>query len=187
MQREDHTIIYWLHKALSVDYWNFYGRARRREFWSVILLQAIACTVFATLHFLYFRFEAEFFAALIFYVLAYVYAALTAVPTITVHVRRLHDAGKSGWWHPAGISFISNIVVGSIGIVVLFIYGLIKLLFDNESRPFKSSILDDLTTVISYIVLFIWGLIILGGIIFLFFDSEKGTNRFGENPKANDS
>ena len=174
MQKGENNIISWLYKALCTDYWNFSGRARRREFWYVIFLQAFVGVVCTTLHYAYFRFVNEFFVSLSFYGIAYVYLLLTIIPTISVHVRRLHDAGKTGWWHPAGISFILNITFGLFLIVVVFIYGLVVLLFYQGKAPFESDIIDMFFHIISFIVaLILFGSIIVG-ITFLFFDSERG-------------
>ncbi|PIA82071.1 hypothetical protein BFR04_12275 [Gaetbulibacter sp. 4G1] len=185
MSGEDNNIGYWLHKAFYVDYWNFNGRSRRKEFWSVILLQILIGSIFTALHYFYFNLEKDFYIKFPFYVLVFVYTLITLVPTVTVHVRRLHDVGKTGWWHPAGISFIFNIILGIIIILIIFIYGLIVLLFYNGNPPFDSDIIHSLAEILSYFIAIFLFLSILTGIVFLFSDSEKGSNKWGENPKKN--
>ncbi len=183
MPEEDNNIGYWLYKALYIDYWNFYGRARRREFWSVILFQILIGSIFTTLHYLYFRLQNEFYIQFIFYVFVFIYTAITIVPTVTVHVRRLHDSGRTGWWHPAGISFILNMVIGVFAIAIILIYSLVVLLFYDGNISSDSGITDNLIEILSYIVAFLWSASIFLGVVFLFFDSEKEPNKWGENPK----
>ena len=185
MPSEDKNLGYWLYKALYIDYWNFYNRSRRKEFWSVILLQSLISVIFTVLHYLYFRSQNEFYIQFIFYGLFFVYAIITIVPTVTVHVRRLHDTGRTGWWHPLGISFILNIITGVLAISIVFIYGLFVLLYYKGNAPFDSSTIDTLIEIVSYVVIFFWSASILLSIIFLFFDSENRTNKWGNNPKRN--
>lgn len=183
MLNEDHNISYWLHKALYVDYWNLHDRSRRKEFGSVILLQTFIGSIFTALYYFRFRFEDEFYTLFAFYGLVFVYALVTIVPTIAVHIRRLHDVGKTGWWHPLGLSFIFNITIGIFVIPIVIIYGLFILLFYNGSTPFDSDTINSLTDMVSYVIIFIWSGCVLTGVAFLFFDSEKGPNKWGENPK----
>ncbi len=185
MPKQENDVVYYLHKAFYIDYWNFTGRSRGREFWSVILLQVLILGVSLLLHYSYFSFKGEFYISFIFYLLVFIYFILTGVPTVTVHVRRLHDVGKSGWWHPIGISFILNIAMGIIGIPIALIYGLIVLLFFNGNPSFDTTVIDTLTEICTYAVAITWSFIILRGISFLFLNSETGANKWGENPKEN--
>lgn len=82
------------------QYFDFTGRARRKEFW-----------MFALFHFL-FLFTTTF---LVFYLTGdlyedtetnwvYVtiicsYLLLSIIPSVALTIRRLHDTGKSGWWY----------------------------------------------------------------------------------------
>ncbi|MGC6431603.1 MAG: DUF805 domain-containing protein [Jejuia sp.] len=185
MPKQENNIAYYLRKAFYIDYWNFNGRSRGKEFWSVIILQALVLGFSLILHYFYFSFKGEFYLRFIFYLLVFIYFMLTTVPTITVHVRRLHDAGKSGWWHPAGISFMFNIVIGMVSLIVLFIYGLIMLLFFDGNPTFDPSVIDTLKEIFSYAVAVTWSLSVLTGITFLYLNSASGSNKWGENPKEN--
>ena len=57
------------------------GRASRSEFWYHYLFFAIGAGITSLLH----------------PILYLVFALGLTIPTISVHVRRLHDIGKSGW------------------------------------------------------------------------------------------
>lgn len=71
--------------AFFKKYYSFKGRASRKEFWAVYLvsiLAAVAIIPFVT--------SKEVFIALI---------GIIFFPIIVaVHVRRLHDLDRSGWW-----------------------------------------------------------------------------------------
>lgn len=87
-------------KCLS-NYANLKGRARRKEFWSFILISGILQGLFVSIYSNIFGFGEsglEKLAKFIFF-----------VPTLAVAVRRLHDIGRSGWWliiFPTGIGTI---------------------------------------------------------------------------------
>ena len=72
----------WYIDVITNNYFNFYGRARRTEFWMYSLVHIIFLMITGMLH-------VSIFIA---------YAVLTIIPTIGVGIRRLHDSGKSGWW-----------------------------------------------------------------------------------------
>ena len=95
----------WFIKCVTTDYWNFSGRARRKEYWMFYAFNCIAAIVVGFIVGLFGLSEW----------LTYVYSCSIFVPSIAVGVRRLHDVGKSGWW-----MFISLIpLVGTIWLLVL--------------------------------------------------------------------
>jgi uncharacterized membrane protein YhaH (DUF805 family) len=73
-------------------YADFTGRARRREYWSFVLLTAI---VFAILYFVERRFDLTW-RAMGLPTLLFQLAIL--LPILAVGARRLHDTDRSGWW-----------------------------------------------------------------------------------------
>ena len=64
------------------NYFNFNGRARRKEFWGYLIVHVLVIL------FCYFIHNKIF----------YLYLILTLYPTLGVGIRRLHDTGRSGWW-----------------------------------------------------------------------------------------
>jgi uncharacterized membrane protein YhaH (DUF805 family) len=80
---------------------NFYGRARRKEFWSFVLLGAIFFVVMGTFDRVAFRFP----------VFCYIYSLLMLLPSFAVTVRRLHDIGRSGWYFPLWLIFVESFLV----------------------------------------------------------------------------
>ena len=73
----------------------FKGRSRRREYWLFSLFMAVVNYDIAVL-FLLIGLETGAFALLS--MLWNLVALVTAVPSVAVLVRRLHDVGKSGWY-----------------------------------------------------------------------------------------
>ena len=64
------------------NYFNFNGRARRKEFWSYFVVHVLVIL----------------FCYFIHNNILYLYLILTLCPTLGVGIRRLHDTGRSGWW-----------------------------------------------------------------------------------------
>ena len=86
-QEEDFGTVDWFFKCITSCYFNFSGRARRREFWSFMLVGLMV----------------GFFTAAtdsIFGISAVTYMVNGAllIPLFAVGTRRLHDIGLSGWW-----------------------------------------------------------------------------------------
>ena len=93
-----------------VQYFNFRGRSTRSEFWYFmlgwILLYLIVAAIDQTAVGPVLNLSDLPFYEFIPYSyvdqqvgwLTFLYRPLTAIPTIAVTVRRLHDAGKSGWY-----------------------------------------------------------------------------------------
>ncbi|AFC26436.1 DUF805 domain-containing protein [Saprospira grandis] len=68
----------------------FSGRARRKEYWMFVIINAVIQQVLSGVGIAIMG-EAGVFLGSIF-------ALVTLVPTIAVAVRRMHDVGKSGWF-----------------------------------------------------------------------------------------
>lgn len=76
------------------NYANFSGRARRAEFWFTQLFLTIAAAVTAAIDTALFLDSGLVELGGVF---GWIWLAVTVVPTISQTVRRLHDAGFSGW------------------------------------------------------------------------------------------
>lgn len=98
--------------AVFSDYATFPGRAPRQEYWYFILFQCVASMVLALLNHVL-----TGSASLSIWVLgiAAIYWIATALPTIAVTVRRLHDIGRGGGW----ICLMLIPVVGVIWLLIL--------------------------------------------------------------------
>lgn len=86
-------------------YATFSGRARRKEYWMFVLINAIVVMAISLIE----------YAAGTKGIIGYIYGLALIIPMIAVTVRRLHDIGKSGFWY-----FICLIpLIGSIWLLVL--------------------------------------------------------------------
>ena len=94
----------WYIKALK-NYFNFSGRARRKEFWMFFLFYLIFAVVAGALD--------GVLGTQGIIIAVYMLAML--IPSISAAVRRLHDTNRSGWWYL--ISFVP--VIGIILLVFL--------------------------------------------------------------------
>jgi uncharacterized membrane protein YhaH (DUF805 family) len=95
------------------DYFNFSGRARRKEYWYFVLFHALVL-LSGDLLFASFYNEDPAIGNALGVALA-LYFLLSIIPGIAVTVRRLHDIGKSGWWY-----FVGAIpVIGAIWMLIL--------------------------------------------------------------------
>ena len=89
----------WYLKVMRDNYSNFSGRARRKEYWMFVLVQAIVMIGLMILDsVLGLDFELQGIS------LGYGYLYLIGIivhfiPSLAVVVRRLHDVGKSGWFY----------------------------------------------------------------------------------------
>ena len=135
-------------------YWKFSGRANRTEFWTFFLgglFVSSILNVLASQPFI------GFFAALA----SAAWWIVTLVPTWTVAFRRLHDAGRSGWWITAPL----------IVMCALFILFPLSLFFSF------------FTFVALGPVCFITGVLFVIVLIFCALPGERKANRWGEPPE----
>ncbi|MFC2039592.1 DUF805 domain-containing protein [Chloroflexota bacterium] len=75
-------------------YADFYGRARRKEYWYFILFNFIIAFVLGLIEGLVGIFPGGEYS-----ILALIYGLAVFIPSIAVAIRRLHDTGRSGWWY----------------------------------------------------------------------------------------
>ncbi len=95
------------------NYVNFSGKATRTEFWFFVLFNFLIFVLFSIitdfLTYSIFPFLGEIINSLIF-----LFSLFLVIPSISIMVRRLNDAGISGW-------MVLLILIPFIGIIVLFI------------------------------------------------------------------
>lgn len=102
----------WYIKCLNSKYADFSGRASRSEYWYFTLFNYIGLIVAAFVGGLLSN------VSQVFSILGFLYALGTAIPSLAVGARRLHDTGRSGW-----LQLIAAIpIVGFIGAIVLLIF-----------------------------------------------------------------
>ena len=80
--------MHWYLKCLT-QYFDFEGRARRKEYWMFYLFHIIFYIALAVIDAIIFDGEVGIFSL--------IYSLLVIIPFWAVGVRRLHDTGRSGW------------------------------------------------------------------------------------------
>jgi uncharacterized membrane protein YhaH (DUF805 family) len=97
----------WYFKVLK-QYFDFKGRAGRKEYWLFFLFNIIISISLSLL--------ASEYKYSILPLVYLAYMALLLIPSIAVAVRRMHDVGKSGWFILVPIyNFILAITNGETG------------------------------------------------------------------------
>lgn len=81
------------------QYFDFSGRARRKEFWMFMLFHYIfifgaSLLLFSLTGNIYEDDEPNYVVTTVICL----YLLISIIPSLAVTVRRLHDSGKSGWW-----------------------------------------------------------------------------------------
>lgn len=149
----------------------FDGRARRSEFWWVMLAVVIANIVF------------EFIP-----VVGGLCSFLLFLAMIPLTFRRLHDTGRSGWW--CGIGVIGT-VVGSavIGYSLYSAIGvdLLKEIAGGEvtdptelTEALTESSASLMPMVVAYLIGIVYHIMM---IVYMCLDSEPTANKYGPSPK----
>ena len=105
----------WYLKCLK-QYIDFWGRARRKEYWMFTLWNVVIIMFLAALAAIGTEIGSDSFVSYIPMVLYLLYGLFILIPSFTVSVRRLHDIGKSGWWILIGLIP----VIGSIILLVWY-------------------------------------------------------------------
>ena len=160
-------------EAYTQNYFNFKGRARRREYWGIWLFNNLIALAISVIGRLLSDTDAGVFSMLssmnlTWIVISVLWSIISFFPQASATVRRLHDKGYSGKWY-LGVFFLSVVFVTlsfgvgfsilmngrqSNGLLILF--GLIGLLF-------------------IVLAIFIFILLLL--------DGDKTENKYGPSPK----
>ncbi|WP_316424929.1 DUF805 domain-containing protein [Klebsiella oxytoca] len=101
-------MFHWLNYVLFKNYFNFKGRATRREFWWFCLALFIIAI---------FYFSIVMLVAPDKIMQSRIVMNIFTIPCYAVTVRRLHDTGRSGWW--VLLSFLP--FIGSIVLLVFML------------------------------------------------------------------
>lgn len=149
--------------AVLKNYVGFSGRARRKEFWMFVLINAIISCVLSLVG-----------SIIKTNILSSLYTLAVFLPTLAVEVRRLHDINKSGV--VLVVPVILTVVIAIMGMAVAVAavgtattgsmggLGVSAILF------FVFCIAD----LVFYIVLLVW----------FCKEGDHGANKYGEDPKA---
>ena len=113
----------WYVKVLK-QYFDFSGRARRKEYWMFGLISAVISIVLTLLDMGVGLYSDVYGAG----VLSSIYSLAIMIPSIAVSVRRLHDTDHSGWW-------LLLIFIPLLGVLILLVVMCFNSKDDNEYGP----------------------------------------------------
>lgn len=178
------TLLQLMFKCLTTHYARFSGRATRKEYLSLFLLDIIFGVIVASVMYLTIPEELEWdleerkevVYAIIFFGLV---TLSLIIPHISVTVRRLHDMSLSGWW--CMLIYASGLVL-VIGIVSFMLLCLVKgNKHDNQfgESPYNDSIEPPVSNASAIILLV---LIIMASIGLA--DFIKGIQRISRSPQT---
>lgn len=109
--------MHWYLKVIN-QYFDFSGRARRKEYWIFTLISLLITWSLSILDLV--------LQTYIFSIISTIYSLLIFIPSLAVLLRRLHDMGKSGW-------YFFLILIPFIG----WIWLIVLLCMESETRPNK--------------------------------------------------
>ena len=160
-------------ESYTQNYFNFKGRARRREYWGIWLFNNLIVLAINVIGHLFSDADAGEFSMLssmnltwtIIYVL---WSIISFFPQASATVRRLHDKGYSGKWY-LGVFFLSLVFV-----TLSFFVSVSLLMYGRQSNGL-------------FVLFGIIGLIFIVLAIFIFIllllDGDKTENKYGPSPK----
>lgn len=160
-------------EAYTQNYFNFKGRARRREYWGIWLFNNLIALAISVIGRLLSDTDAGVFSMLssmnlTWAVISVLWSIVGFFPQASATVRRLHDKGYSGKWY-LGVFFLSVVFV-----TLSFVVGFSLLMNGRQSN--------------GMLVLFgLIGLLFIVLAIFIFIllllDGDKTENKYGPSPK----
>lgn len=160
-------------EAYTQNYFNFKGRARRREYWGIWLFNNLIALAISVIGRLLSDTDAGVFSMLssmnlTWTVISVLWSIVGFFPQASATVRRLHDKGYSGKWY-LGVFFLSLVFV-----TLSFVVGFSLLMNGRQSN--------------GLLVLFgLIGLLFIVLAIFIFIllllDGDKTENKYGPSPK----
>lgn len=160
-------------EAYTQNYFNFKGRARRREYWGIWLFNNLIALAISVIGRLLSDTDAGVFSMLssmnlTWTVISVLWSIVGFFPQASATVRRLHDKGYSGKWY-LGVFFLSVVFV-TLSFVVGF-----SLLMDGRQSNGLLVLFGLIGLLFIVLAIFIFILLLL--------DGDKTENKYGPSPK----
>tara|TARA_B100000287_G_scaffold179261_1_gene169281 strand:+ start:533 stop:1054 length:522 start_codon:yes stop_codon:yes gene_type:complete len=165
----------WYGLAIT-NYFNFSGRARRKEFWMfylfAIIIYIIAMILDIALGIDYSFYNGYYEQSLGYGPIYTIVALFHFIPMYSITVRRLHDSDRTGWWFFAP-------VLAMLSAILIFV------MMAGMSFNAGSEVPMYIGGIIAIIVYLGAVGVLIASFVFMFFDGTKGDNRFGPSNKYN--
>lgn len=97
--------------VLKNNYFNFEGRATRKQYWLFFLFNFIIVMILGIFA------GMDNFIGTLFGILYALYSLAVILPNLSIGARRLHDRNLSGWWQ----LLVLLPLVGSLILLILFV------------------------------------------------------------------
>ena len=145
------------------NFFNFSGRARRSEYWSIVFFIPVMIGL-----------------AFIPYI-GQVFPLLFFILTLSVTTRRLHDIGKSGWW------VLMFTLVPLLALSLFFVsIGISASIIPTEGMVTgkeQNKFMEDLFFVISLFTVSVLAMVATIGVIWFSNKGDTGPNIYGPDPR----
>ncbi len=160
-------------ESYTQNYFNFKGRARRREYWGIWLFYNLIALAINVIGHLFSDADAGAFSMLsnmnlTWTVISVLWSIISFFPQASATVRRLHDKGYSGKWY-LGVLFLSLILV------TLSLFVGISLLVGKGHSDGLFVLFGIIGLILGVLAIFIFILLLL--------DGDKTENKYGPSPK----
>lgn len=160
-------------ESYTQNYFNFKGRARRREYWGIWLFNNLIALAISVIGRLLSDTDAGVFSMLssmnlTWTIISVLWSIISFFPQASATVRRLHDKGYSGKWY-LGVFFLSVVFV-----TLSFFVGF-SLLMDGRQSNGLLVLFGLIGLLFIVLAIFIFILLLL--------DGDKTENKYGPSPK----
>ena len=160
-------------ESYTQNYFNFKGRARRREYWGIWLFYNLIALAINVIGHLFSDADAGAFSMLsnmnlTWTVISVLWSIISFFPQASATVRRVHDKGYSGKWY-LGVLFLSLILV------TLSLFVGISLLVGKGHSDGLFVLFGIIGLILGVLAIFIFILLLL--------DGDKTENKYGPSPK----
>ena len=88
------NVIFLVLECITKKYATFSGRANRMEYWLFFLFYMLMIFIGGLIDGLLGTYDLE----VEFFLFMFIFGSLLSIPLLSVHIRRLHDINKSGYW-----------------------------------------------------------------------------------------
>ncbi|MBR4255125.1 MAG: DUF805 domain-containing protein [Lentisphaeria bacterium] len=157
----------------SKNPFSFYGRAKRKEFWSYLIGYVVLFNILLVLLSVAISHAEDESTAAVFEGAFVVIVLILLIPLLAVSVRRLHDLGMSGFW---------LMYLNVLGLPVIYLVYLLDL--DSSCNRVIEKIWNSKHPWLSWIVtiLFWWVGAPLSLFLLFMYEGKHEDNEFGPNP-----
>jgi uncharacterized membrane protein YhaH (DUF805 family) len=88
------NLVFLVLECVTKKYATFSGRAKRMEYWLFFLFYMLMIFIGGLIDGLLGTYDLE----VEFFLFMFIFGSLLSIPLLSVHIRRLHDINKSGYW-----------------------------------------------------------------------------------------